>query len=301
MALNVNFPEKISKFEAAMQRRFLVKRILYKKMFMGKGFEFEKYRGYTFSDDASRIDWKASMRSGESLLVKDFTGEERLKVFLVVDVGENMLFGSGDKIKSEYAAEIAASIAHIVLASGDLVGYALFSERVQALRDLKEGMEQFSAFTASLSNVKLYGGKSNLKETLKFLLGYLRKDIASVFIISDFIKLDDSSLKILRQFAIKFETVGIMVRDPVDLRLPNLSREVVVEDPYTGRQLIIKPSLVAGEYEKYTLEQKKVVESIFKKTGSDLLELDTSQDFVEGLSSFLKARIKRKRYTLNLE
>jgi len=162
-------------------------------------------------------------------------------------------------------------------------------------------MEQFSAFTASLSNVKLYGGKSNLKETLKFLLGYLRKDIASVFIISDFIKLDDSSLKILRQFAIKFETVGIMVRDPVDLRLPNLSREVVVEDPYTGRQLIIKPSLVAGEYEKYTLEQKKVVESIFKKTGSDLLELDTSQDFVEGLSSFLKARIKRKRYTLNLE
>ena len=268
---------------------------------MGKGFEFEKYRGYTFSDDASRIDWKASMRSGESLLVKDFTGEERLKVFLVVDVGENMLFGSGDKIKSEYAAEIAASIAHIVLASGDLVGYALFSERVQALRDLKEGMEQFSAFTASLSNVKLYGGKSNLKETLKFLLGYLRKDIASVFIISDFIKLDESALKVLREFTTKFETVGIMVRDPVDLRLPNLSREVVVEDPYTGRQLIIKPSLVAGEYEKYTLEQKKVVESIFKKTGSDLLELDTSQDFVEGLSSFLKARIKRKRYTLNLE
>ena len=35
----------------------------FRKIFKGKGLEFEDFREYTTQDDASRIDWKASKRA----------------------------------------------------------------------------------------------------------------------------------------------------------------------------------------------------------------------------------------------
>ena len=299
MGLNVDFGKKVSKFEAAMHRKLLLKREFYKKMLVGKGFEFDKYRKYNLGDDASLIDWRASMRTAD-MLIKEFLEKEKLKIFMLVDVGDNMVFGSGEKIKNEYAAEVAVSLAHLIINSGDFFGYALFSDKIKRVRPISQGFKQFSAFSKDILDENVYGGASNLGDALKFLKGYLSKDISSLFIISDFLRLDDDSIKMLSNFSIKFETIGIMIRDPVDLNLPDLSREIVVESPRTGEQLIIRPSLIREEYERNALEQKKRVENVFRRTGSDLSEISTEKDFVDPLSSFLKSRIKSKRYVVKL-
>ena len=64
--LKVNFPRAIAEFENAMQK-FPVKKILYKNIFRGKGLEFDSYRDFQPDDDASLIDWKASLRSNKIL------------------------------------------------------------------------------------------------------------------------------------------------------------------------------------------------------------------------------------------
>ena len=75
----------------------------YTSFFRGRGLEFENYRSYTESDDASFIDWKASLRSN-NLLVKEYVEERALNVFLLIDVSSKMFFSSTQKLKNEYAA-----------------------------------------------------------------------------------------------------------------------------------------------------------------------------------------------------
>jgi len=53
----------------------------YKSVFRGKGLEFEDYRPYSKDyDDASAIDWKASIRS-QQLLIREYVEERNINIF----------------------------------------------------------------------------------------------------------------------------------------------------------------------------------------------------------------------------
>jgi uncharacterized protein (DUF58 family) len=294
--LNVNFSKNISKFASAMRKRILIRTVFYKKIFKGKGMEFDSYRRYTPSDDASLIDWRASMKSN-NLLVKQYIEERGLKIFFIIDVGDNMVFGSGDKLKNETAAEVAATLSHLIISSGDSMGFAMYSDKIKKIRMFNKGRKQFHIFSKNLKNPEIYGGVSNLKGTLRFLLPYL-KDASAVFIISDFINLDEECMLLLKKFSRKYETIGIMVRDIVDIQLPDLNKEVVIEDIYTGRQLLINPHIIKSKYEENALKQKQEIHDFFKKIGSDLLEVYTGKDFVKPLADFLKSRVKKRKYIM---
>lgn len=294
--MNINIPGSVAKFEVAMKNRFLVKTIFYEKIFRGKGVEFDSYRDYTPNDDASLIDWKATKKAGKTL-VKQYIEERSLKIFFIVDVGDNMVFGSGEKLKNEMAAEIASSLGHLIVGLGDSIGFALYSNKIISMRMFSRGMKHFYTFARDLSNPKNYGGASDLTKTLKFLFPYLA-GASSVFIISDFIKLDKEFYDTLKRFASRYETIGIMVRDPVDMKMPDLNREIIIENVYTGEQMLINPSLIKHRYEENALKQKKEIEREFKEVNAGLIDVYTNEDFVKPLVAFLKGRVERKEYIM---
>ncbi len=297
--LNVDFPRAVTHFEAAMKSQLLIKTVFYKRIFGGKGFEFDSYRMYSpENDDAGLIDWKASMRNPAKTLVRQYVEERDLRIFLVVDVGDNMIFGSGNKLKNEVAAEITAALCHLVLSSGDSIGVVLYSDKLVKIIPPSGGMAQFHAIVKALKNPNNYGGKSDMKRVLKYLLPSL-KNISAVFILSDFLNLDDETLKTIKTFSSIYETAGIMLRDRVDSSLPNIKNEVIVEDIYTGQQKIINPSLIREQYQAYSNEQKNRIINVFKKTGSDILDLSTDEDFAISLSKFLKNRAKKRKFRNN--
>jgi len=294
-SLKVDLAKSIFRFEYAMKKRFLIKNIFYERVFRGKGLEFDGFRPYNYCDDASLIDWKATMKLN-SPLVRQYVEERDLKILFIIDVGDNMVFGSGDKLKNELSAEISASLGHLLISLGDTIGFVLYSDKIKQMRLFSKGMRQFYIFQNSLLNPENYGEASNLKNVLKTVAHYLKK-VSSVFIISDFINLEDSEEE-LKKFITRFETIGIMVRDPIDLELPDLKKEVIIEDPQTGRQMLINPGVIRYQYKKYAMEQKKKVEKLFKDKNSDLIDIYTNEDFVKPLSEFLKSRIKSRRYIM---
>ena len=97
----------------------------YRSVFKGRGLEFEGYRHYTPDDDASSIDWKASVRSKE-MLVKQLIDERNVSVFFLIDVSSSMVYSTTDKLKVEYMAELVATLSYVILSAGDSVGFALF-------------------------------------------------------------------------------------------------------------------------------------------------------------------------------
>src|SRR5215470_15084171 len=79
-----------------------------------KGFslEFSDYRKYQHGDDLRYVDWNIYRRL-DRLLLKVFTAEEEMNVYLLVDTSGSMAEGAPRKI--DYAKKIAAALGYIGL------------------------------------------------------------------------------------------------------------------------------------------------------------------------------------------
>jgi len=259
----------------------------YASTFKGTGLEFADYRNYTPSDDSGRIDWKASHRSGK-LLVKEFVEERNLNVYFLVDVSSKMMLGSVSKLKCEYSAELVVSLTYTILKAGDFVGLALFSDKINKIVFPTSGMKQFQSISDSLSNLSLYGGESNIKKALDFALKNFGQNSLVLF-ISDFITTQNFEEE-LRLAAKKFDLIGIMVRDPIDISLPKGTGQVLLQGSELGEKILISPNKFGLEYAKETKKDISKINHSFESSGADFLLLNTSRPFEQELVSFFKRR-----------
>lgn len=263
----------------------------YPSVFKGRGLEFEEYKNYTPEDDASFIDWKASLKSGE-ILVKKFTEERELSVFLLIDVSSTMFFGSTPKLKNEYAAELASSLCFVVLQSKDSVGFALFSNKIiQKSLPIKDN-KQFYLLLKDLTNPKNYGGYCNFKDAIKFAMVNIKPN-SILILISDFIGLGKNWERLVRMAAEKFDMTGIMVRDPRDKTLPIVKKLVLLEDIFSEKQLLIQPESIREKYSRYVSRQENMIRDTFKKAGAGFISLSTDKEFQKPIINFFKERLKQ--------
>lgn len=288
--LNLDIAGAVSELEMLL-KRVLPKNIIYKLVY-GKGLEFDGYRDFSPSDDASLIDWKASIRA-QKILIKKYIEERDLKFMFVVDVSDNMVFGSTEKLKCEYVAELVAALSHLILISGDRVGFVLFSDGIIKMEIPKSGTRQFDILVYELSDPFAYGGASNLDAVLKELINSLEKTISMVFLISDFVRFDETTIKNLKLFSSLFESVAIIVRDPLDRTFPEINKEIVIENPETREKLLINPKIAKNIYEINALKQLNFVKQVFKENDIDFFELSTDRQFSIEFAEFLKERVKK--------
>lgn len=290
--LNVDVPEAINELQS-MLKHFKLRKDIFKILFRGRGLEFEGFRSFTPDDDAADIDWKSSNKA-RKLLVKQYKEERDLRIMFLVDVGSNMVFGSTDKLKCEYATELIAALAYIIIKSNDRIGFVFFSDVVSNFVDTKSGEKHFYFFVDQLADGKNYGGNTNLNQALDFAMEYFDKSIHSVIIVSDLLSVTSETEKKLSILSSMFETVLIQIRDPLDVALPDMEGEIILEDPATKEQIIINPKVAKLDYRKYALEHEKTIQSMITKTRSDYLNLITNEDFAEPLTIFLKERRLKK-------
>ena len=291
--LDINLGESISALRYFL-KNFEVRTKIYKLFFKGRSFDFEGFRDYiTGDDDVSSIDWKASNRS-HKLLVKQYREEEDKKVIFLLDVGENMLFGSTEKLKCEYAAELVLSLSDLVIKNNDLAGLVLFNDKFKEYYIPKSGKKQFDMFLDILSDASTYGGGSNISSALDFIMQHFGKGISAIVIVSDFINFDKNDGHALKIAASRYETIAFMVKDPIDKTLPDVSGEFVLESPINGNQLLINPRFAKKNYEKHVLKHENFVKEAFKNSDVDYLELSTSKPFVFEVIEFMKDRVKKR-------
>ena len=92
----------------------------------------------------------------------------------------------------------------------------------------------------------------------------------------------------------RHEVIAFAVKDPIDKTLPNVSGEFIVENPFTGEQLLIEPKVARRICEKHALKQENFVKDAFKNAGADFLSLTTDKPFVFDLISFVQERVKKR-------
>ena len=258
-----------------------------------KGVEFEDYRDFAAGDDASLIDWKASLRSGK-LLIRQYSQMKNMNIYILLDVGNSMLFSSVEKLKCEYGAEVAASLAFYFLKSGDNVSLVMFNDRIVKYLNPNTGEIQFSLITRELSNPKHYGGNFNLSNCVQYVNNAIRQG-GLVIIISDFIGLEKDWEKSIRLLSKKADIISIAVRDPQDMVIKSKIGPSIVADPYSNKILFVDLDEIKQDYEKSSASILKTIEHNFKKNNAEMLTLVTDRPFIDPLIRFFSKR--RTRWT----
>ncbi|MBS3113186.1 DUF58 domain-containing protein [Candidatus Woesearchaeota archaeon] len=285
----IDIGKAINRLDIEIKRNASAQAIgFYKSAFRGQGLEFEEYANYGVGEDASNIDWKASGRS-TSLLVKRYIEERNLKVFFLVDVSSSMIFGSGIKLKNEYAAELILSLSHSMIEAGDEVGFALFNENVTKKLKPAGGKPQYYQITKALVNPDFYGGGYNFIEALNFVKNFLDDEVLLI-IVSDFIGLKGNWEEKVKLIANRFDIIAMMIRDPRDLKLPSDPGQVVVEDPHTGEQTLIEPNKIRKLYSKINNQQIIKIKKAFVKNNCDFIDFYTDKPYITRVISFFKMR-----------
>ncbi|MBU2637612.1 MAG: DUF58 domain-containing protein [Nanoarchaeota archaeon] len=294
--LKVDLAQIIRKIEAITKRIVQTKALgEYISVFRGAGFEFEGYKPYSPDIDASKIDWKASVKA-KQMLVKVYREIRELEIYFVLDVSSSMIFGSQDKLKNEIAAEFVLALTYTILSAGDGVGLITFSDNVKYYTRAGKGVRQFYKMARVILDPNMYGGSYNLAEAEDFALNFIRKRHSVVVIVSDFYGAKGALWqKKLKLMGGKFDAVCIMVRDPRDTAMPGDVGEVMIEDPYTGERMLIHSALIKQRYEAMAKKQDRELMNIFKDANVDAMTLETNKPLYETMVKFFEMR-RRKRF-----
>ena len=193
--------------------------------FHGRGMEFSEVRAYQPGDDVRSIDWRVTARTGRPHS-KLFQEERERPVWLVVDLGPSMRFGTRDAFKSVAAARVAAVLGWEAHAEGERVGGIVLAPGssvelppARTRRHLLRFLDVLAAGTAA-------PGESladDLESQLRWLAPRVRGG-SRVVVVSDFYAYDEALDLALRVLARRAEVTLVHVFDPLECTPPPAGR-----------------------------------------------------------------------------
>jgi uncharacterized protein (DUF58 family) len=256
----------------------------------GKGLEFDGYREYTPQDDAKMIDWKATLRANKKL-VRLFNEEKNKNIIFLFDVSSSMCFGSHNKLKVEYAAELIGSLAFSYQATGDSVGLIMFSDGLQHRRKPSVGEPQWVYMCEDMRNPAFYEGNFNMSKSLKEFMGFFPGE-AVIFLVTDFIGVekDEEWEKYYEVMCAKFEVLTLVIRDPYDNNLPKGLGEVAFGNPFKKDSVSLDVDHMRDKYNEYNAKALTNLKEFCESHQSDFIMLETDKDFVKPVLNFLIRR-----------
>jgi uncharacterized protein (DUF58 family) len=185
--------------------------------FRGRGMEFDESRIYQPGDDVRNMDWRVTARAGKPH-VKMFREERERPVWLLVDLGASMRFGTRVAFKSVVAARAAALLAWAAADKSDRVGGLVFDETRHFERRPAARTRGLLPLLKALSEDPIPGedgGHPGITEAADHLTHLVRPG-SLVFLLSDFLGVTPERSAWLAQLGAANEVVLVHLRDPLE-------------------------------------------------------------------------------------
>jgi len=259
----------------------------YESAFKGRGMEFEQVREYQPGDDIRHIDWNVTARM-DAPYVKQHREERELTVMLLVDVSSSGRFGSGDKTKSEVAAEVAAVLAYTAIKSNDRVGLIVFSDHVELYIPPKKGTAHVWRVIREVLTFQPKRTGTDLQGALEFL-GRVARKRSTAFVISDFLDVEYEDR--LRIAARRHDLTAVTVSDPRESVLPRIGL-IELQDAETGEWMLVDTSArgVVEDFEARGARALAERTRLFRSSGVGEIRVSTDEPYVDAIVRFFKAR-----------
>lgn len=276
----------------------------YLSHFKGRGMDFEELREYIPGDEVRDIDWNVTYRMGRPF-VKRYREERELALVLAVDVSASSAFGSGQRSKREFAAEIGATLALSATRSSDKVALLLFSDEVELYLPPRKGRKHILRLIRELLAFQPAQPGTNIPAALAFLNHVLHRR-SIIFLLTDFLHSFGPAVRqamtgrdTLQELGLtnaRHDLVCVHLHDPRESRLPPAGL-LTLEDAETGELLEMdthRPA-VREAYERTNAERLAELDRALRRAGVETLSFSTVEPFAHALQNFFETRRGRRR------
>ena len=258
--------------------------------FRGRGMEFDESRVYQSGDDVRNMDWRVTARAGTPH-VKLFREERERPLWLLVDLGPSMRFGTRVAFKSVVAARAAALLAWAAADKSDRVGGLVFDETRHFERRPAARTRGLLPLLNALAVNPIQGGEAGhagITEAAGHLAQLVRPG-SLVFVLSDFAGVTPGRSAWLAQLGRENEVVLVHVRDPLEEMAPPPGRYPVTDGSRRGL-LDTRGAPQRELWHRRFSEHLGLVEGLARRHQAHMLRLRTDEPVGAALARSLRPR-----------
>lgn len=155
----------------------------------GAGQELYQLRAYERGDPVTRLDWKASARSG-TLITRDYSEDQHLDVLVAIDAGRLSRVHAGRLDRLGIYSNASARFAELVTRNDDRIGLIVYAQRVLVSCPPARGLPAVARLRRALEQLVVQPSESDPTSAAVRIRNLLRQR-ALVVMLTD---LDDASI-----------------------------------------------------------------------------------------------------------
>ena len=283
--------ETIARAEAlGLNARYVVEGYMageHRSPYHGFAVEFAQHREYTPGDDTRHLDWKVLAKT-ERHYIKQYEQETNYVAHLLVDGSESMKYGSGDVTKLDYAKQIAACLAYLILTRRDSVSLAIFDEEIQEYTPRSDNRKNLFKIVSKLAAFD--ANKETRTADVLHHVAHQLKRRGIIVLISDFFDDDDEVLEGIQHLRFGgHEVIAFQVLDPHEIEFP-FGGLVEFEGLENIPKLMTRPSQIRETYLREFESFRERLRISFGRNDSHFVSINTNEPLHEILSRYLGFR-----------
>lgn len=263
----------------------------------GVSVEFVDRRPYVQGDDLRHLDWRAYARN-DRLSIKRYEEETNLEATIIVDASGSMGYGgegSADgegPTKYDYACQVAASLAQLVLRDRDGAAMALFDQTLDRVLPASTSPGHLEPILVSLAEREPQG-----ETDFEAVLGRLSDRIPRpgiVVLVSDLFGNVESVAKGLDHLCTRgHDSIVLHVMDPDELQFP-FDRLTRFEGMEEEERLLVDAAALRTAYLQVVERWRADIRKLCHGRNVDYQLFDTGTPLEFSLSAYLGSRMARK-------
>ena len=260
---------------------------LHRSPYHGFSVEFAEHRQYMPGDPLRHLDWRVLAKSDRKY-IKQYEEETNLRAMLLVDTSASMGYGSHGVTKLDYARQLAASLAYLMLRQNDAVGMFAFATGRAELIPPRSTMGHARPLLLLLERLTP-GGTTDFASSLHSLAERMNRR-GLVVLISDLLDDPERISQAIHHFRHKkHEVLVFHVLDPQEVAF-DFEREAVYVDLETGERVTTRPQELRPDYRARVNAWRDQIRQFCVEKRADYVPLTTDQPYDRALLEYLSKR-----------
>ena len=264
----------------------------HKSPFKGSSVEFVEHRQYYPGDEIRHIDWRAYGKTGH-YYIKEYEEETNLRAYLLVDCSGSMAYSGKTISKFDYARQLAAALAYLLLSQRDGCGLITFDTKIVDRCEPSTNRTTFGQIVKALS-ARRPGHETQLSSVLSQILPTLKRR-SLVFLFTDaFDQLEPLAAALKQLRTARHEVVLFQITAPEEEEFPFKQPTQFRSLEREGYDILADPFRLRRQYlTRYRAFREELIRQC-RSTGIDFLALTTDQPYHKVMGEFLDSRVRRK-------